>query len=260
MKVILTMDVEDLGSRGDTLDVSAGFARNYLIPRRLAVPRTKGNERIMAEEGKLADVRTRKAQAEAQKVADWLNEHELLATLKIGGEGKAFGAITAKDLEVLLRQAGMEVDRRRIQLASPLKRLGVFEIPLAIHPEVPTVIKLFVDRQGGSKEGAAEAQAAWEAAEKAAEEAAKAEAEARAAREKEAEEAARIAVERAAARKAREEEEARAREEARKPQAVEGFEEGAEAAKDGSAAADGDADAEPDAEPAATKPASGDAG
>jgi large subunit ribosomal protein L9 len=243
MKVILTMDVEDLGSRGDHLDVSAGFARNYLIPRRLAVPRTQGNERIMAEEGKLADVRGRKERAEAQKVADWLQEHELFATLKVGGEGKAFGAITAKDVEILLRQAGMEVDRRRIQLASPLKRLGVFEIPLTIHPDVPTVIKLFVDRQAGSKDGARGAQDTWDAAAKAREEAAKAEAEARAAREAEAEEATRIAVERAAARRAREEEEAKAREAARKPQTIEGFEE-----------------SEPEAEPAASKPRSGDAG
>jgi large subunit ribosomal protein L9 len=241
MKVILTMDVEDLGSRGDRLDVSAGFARNYLIPRRLAVAQTPGNERIMAEEGKLADVRTRKARAEAQKVADWLAQHELLATLRVGGEGRAFGAITAKDLEVLLRREGLEVDRRRIQLAAPVKRLGVFEIPLSIHADVHTAIKLFVDREGGSKDGAREAQAVWEAAAKAAEESAKAEAEARAAREKEAEEATRIAVERAAARRAREEEEAKAREEARKPQTVDGFE-------------------EPEAEPAASEPRSGDAG
>jgi len=250
MKVILTMDVEDLGSRGDTLDVSAGFARNYLIPRRLAVPRTQGNARIMAEEGKLADVRTRKAQSEAKKVADWLTEHEILATLKIGGEGKAFGAITAKDLEVLLRREGLEVDRRRIQLSSPVKRLGVFEIPLAIHPEVPTLIKLFVDREGGSKDGARDSQAVFEAAQKAAEEAAKAEAEARAAREAEAEEAARIAVERAAARKAREEEEAKAREEARKGKPLEGLVD-EDGKPQGEAA---------EAEPAASESRSGDAG
>lgn len=243
MKVILTMDVEELGTRGDRVDVSAGYARNYLLPRRLAVPQTPGNERIMAEEGKLADVRSRKAQAEARKIADWLGEHELFTTLKIGGEGKAFGAITVKDIAVLLRQAGLDVDRRRIQLATPVKRLGVFEIPIAVHPEVPTVIRLFVDREGGTKEGAVAAQAAWDAAAKAAEEAAKAEAEAHAAREKEAEEATRIAVERAAARRAREEEEAKAREEARKPQTVEGEE----------------PEAEPEAEPAATKPGAGDA-
>ncbi|HMB68790.1 MAG TPA: 50S ribosomal L9 C-terminal domain-containing protein, partial [bacterium] len=206
------------------------------------------------EEGKLADVRTKKAQSEAQKVADWLAEHELLATLKIGGEGKAFGAVTAKDLEILLRRAGMEVDRRRIQLSAPLKRLGVFEIPLAIHPEVPTVIKLFVDRQGGSKDGARDAQAAWEAAAKVREEAEKAEAEARAAREAEAEEAARIAVERAAARKAREEEEAKAREEARQGKPLEGMEE------DGEPKAETDAEPQAEPEPAAAEPRSGDAG
>lgn len=216
MKVILTMEVEDVGSRGDHVDVAAGFARNYLLPRRLAVPDTAGNARVMAEEGKLTSVRDRKARGEAQKIGAWLAEHELFTTLKIGREGKAFGSITSKDIEVLLRQAGLEVDRRRIRLDAPIRRLGVFEVPLAVHPSVETRIRLFVDREGGSQEGALAEQAANDAAEEAAAEAARAEAEARAAREAEAEEATRLALERAAARRAREEEEARAREEARR--------------------------------------------
>lgn len=215
MKVILTMDVEELGARGDQVEVAAGYARNFLLPRQLAVVSTSGNARIMEEEGKLGDVRDRKAQAEAAKVGSWLEENELFASLKIGREGKAFGAVTSKDIAVLLRKSGLEVDRRRIRLDAPIKRLGVFEIPLAIHAEVDTAIKLYVDREGGSKEGARTEQAAYDAELKVAEEAAKAEAEARAQREQEAEEAARIAIEKAAARKAREEEEARAREEAR---------------------------------------------
>ena len=214
MKVILTMDVPDVGSRGDRIDVSAGYARNYLIPRRLAIPETPGNLRRIAEEGKLTDVRERKERQEAQKVADFLKEHELFAALKIGREGKAFGAITSKDIAVLLRQAGLEVDRRRIQLGAPIKRLGVFEVPLSIHSDVETLIKLYVDRDGGTKDGAVAEEAEHQEGIRLAEEAAKAEAEAREAREKEAEEAARIAIEKAAARQAREEEEAKAREEA----------------------------------------------
>jgi large subunit ribosomal protein L9 len=215
MKVILTMDVDDLGRRGDRVEVAAGFARNYLIPRRLAVTDTRGNARAMAEESKLTDVRERKAKHEAEKVGSWLKEHEIFTTLKIGREGKAFGAVTSKDLAVLLRQAGLEVDRRRIRLDAPIKRLGVFDVPLAVHADVPTSIRVYVDRDGGSKDGASAQQAEHDARLQAEAEAAKAEAEARAAREAEAEEAARLAIERAAARKAREEEEARAREEAR---------------------------------------------
>lgn len=230
MKVILTMDVAEVGSRGDRVDVAAGFARNYLIPRRLAVPETEGNLRAMAEEGKLTGVRDRKAQREADKVRQFLEEHELFTTLKIGREGKAFGAVTVKDIGVLLRQVGLEVDRRRIRLDGPIKRLGVFEVPLAIHPEVDTLIKLYVDREGGSKDGASAHQAAHEEERRLLEEAARAEAEARAEREREAEEAARIAIEKAQARKAREEEEARAREEARKAATqISDDEEGAEA-------------------------------
>jgi len=220
MKVILTMDVAEVGSRGDRLDVAAGFARNYLIPRRLAVPETAGNLRILQEEGRLSGTRDRKAKQEAEKVKTFLAEHELFTTLKIGREGKAFGAVTAKDIGVLLRKVGLEVDRRRIQLDAPIKRLGVFEIPLAIHPEVESLIKLYVDREGGVKEGAVAEQAEHDAVRRAKEEAARAEAEARAAREKEAEEAARVAIEKAQARQAREEEEARAREEAQKAATV----------------------------------------
>jgi large subunit ribosomal protein L9 len=216
MKVILTMDVAEVGTRGDRLDVSAGYARNYLLPRRLAVLDTPGNARRMDEDRKLGAVRGRKERAEAERVRAWLAEHEIFTTLKIGGEGKAFGAVTAKDLAVLLAKAGLEVDRRRIRLDAPIKRLGVFEVPIAIHADVGTRIRLFVDRENGSKDGAAAQQSAFEAEAQAAHEAARVEAEARAAREKEAEEATRVAIERAAARRAREEEEAKVREEARR--------------------------------------------
>jgi len=232
MKVILTMDVAEVGSRGDRVDVAAGFARNYLIPRRLAVLETAGNLRALQEEGKLSGVRDRKARREAEKVKSFLAEHELFTTLKIGREGKAFGAVTVKELAVLLRQAGLEVDRRRIRLDGPIKRLGVFEIPLAIHPEVDTRIRVFIDQDGGSKDGALARQSVHEEALRAREQVEKAEAEARAEREREAEEAARVAIEKARARQAREEEEARAREEARQAAAVVAEEDGASAEED----------------------------
>ena len=214
MKVILTMDVPDIGARGQQVDVSAGFARNYLLPRRLAVPETRGNVRILAEENRLTGRRDNKMRGEAQKVADFLNAHEIFATLKIGREGKAFGAVTAKDIAILLHKEGIDVDRRRIRLDAPLKRLGVFEIPLAVHTEVPTNVRLFIDREGGSKDGARTEQQKWEEQIHLREEAERIEAEARAEREREAQEVARLAVERAAARRAREEAEAKVRAEA----------------------------------------------
>ncbi|MEZ5066713.1 MAG: 50S ribosomal protein L9 [bacterium] len=215
MKVILTVDVPEVGSRGDHLDVSAGYARNFLLPRRFAVPATSGNLATMAEENRLSGRRQEKARQEARKVAGFLGDHEIFTTLKIGAEGKAFGSVTAKELAVLLRQAGLEVDRRRIRLDVPIRRLGVFEVPIHIHSEVDTVAKVFVDRESGSKDGARAAQALWDAAETARLEAERVEAEARAEREREAEEAARQAIERAEARRKREQEEAEAREAAK---------------------------------------------
>jgi large subunit ribosomal protein L9 len=211
MEVILTTDVPKVGDRGERVRVAAGYARNFLIPRQLAVLATDGNVRAMMEEQRLAGVRGKKLKAEAQKVADFLGAQEVVTTLKIGREGKAFGAVTAMEIAVLLRKAGLEIDRRRIRLDRPIKRLGVFDVAISIHAEVPTVVRLYVDREGGSKEGAIAAQTAYDAEIEAAEEVAKAEAEARAAREREAEEAARIALEKAAARKVREEAEAAAR-------------------------------------------------
>jgi len=217
MKVILTVDVPDVGARGDRLDVAAGFARNFLIPRQLAVPETTGSLRVLSEDNKRSGLRDRKAVDEARKIAKFLEEHELFTTLQIGREGKAFGAITSKDLAVLLTQAGMTVDRRRIQLSKPIKRLGVFEVALTVHPEVPTNIKVFVDRENGSPAGARAAQDTFDAEQRVIDEAAKAEADARAERAREAEEAARLAIEKAAARRAREEEDAKAREAAMRP-------------------------------------------
>ncbi len=223
MKVILTMDVSELGSKGDQIEVASGYARNYLMPRRLAVTATEGNLRILNEESRLGDVRERKATKEAARIGTWLSEHELFATLKIGNEGRAFGAVTSKDIGILLRKAGLEVDRRRIQLDSPIKRLGVFDVPLAIHRDVDTNIRISIDREGGSPEGARAEQNVFDAEAEAAAEAARVEAEARAERAREAEEAARIAIEKAAARKLREEEEAKARAEAEaKSRVVEG--------------------------------------
>jgi large subunit ribosomal protein L9 len=207
------MDVPELGARGDGGDVAAGYGRNFLLPRQLAVMDTPGNARKLAEDGKLSDVRDRKERGEAEKVAEWLGEHDVFVTLKVGGEGKAFGAVTSKDLAIQLRLAGLDVDRRRIALDAPIKRLGAFEVPLVMHADVDTKIRVLVDRQGGSREGAQAHQAAWDAEAQAAEEAARAEAEARAEREKQAEEATRIALERAAVRRAREEELAKQREE-----------------------------------------------
>jgi large subunit ribosomal protein L9 len=211
MDVILTADVPKVGARGERVRVAPGYARNFLLPRQLAVLATDGNLRAMKEEEKLAGVRGKKLRHEAEKVADFLSKNEIMTTLKIGREGKAFGAVTAMEIAVLLRKTGLEVDRRRIQLERPIKRLGVFEIPVSVHHEVPTTVRLFVDREGGSKEGAIREQEKYDTEIRLAEEAAKAESEARAARAKEAEEAVRIAVEKAAARKAREEAEAAAR-------------------------------------------------
>lgn len=147
MKVILTKDVPSLGKRTDVVEVKPGHARNYLIPHGLALPATDSalksiQTRIRAEEGRMAK---RKQQAEAQAKA--INEISCTATVQAGEEDRLYGSVTASDIAELMAQQGIKIDKRRIELEEPIKKLGVYNIPIRLHPEVEATVKLWVVRQ-----------------------------------------------------------------------------------------------------------------
>ena len=125
MKVILRESVENLGERGDRVNVARGFARNYLIPRKLAVEATAGNERMFGEEEKLRSVRTDKILRQADKMSDKLKKVSVTAAVQVGEDDRLFGSVTSNDIETLLRAQGYEIDKKRILLEEPLKTLGV---------------------------------------------------------------------------------------------------------------------------------------
>jgi len=145
VRVVLRSDVETLGNKGDLLEVSDGYARNYLVPRGLAIRATKGVVRqaeAMRRNRAARDARDREA---AQGVADQLTGRRIEIKARAGEGGKLFGSVTAADVAAALHaQAGVEIDRRDLRLAEPLKELGAAEVPLRLHPEVEAVLAVDV--------------------------------------------------------------------------------------------------------------------
>jgi len=144
VKVILRESVENLGNRGETVDVARGYARNYLIPKRLAVEATPGNQRMYSEEEKLRDVRENKVRRQAERLAEKMRKVSVTAAVEVGEEDRLFGSVTSHHIEELLRAQGFEVDRRKILLDEPLKALGVYTVPIKLHREVECAIKVWV--------------------------------------------------------------------------------------------------------------------
>ena len=137
MKVVLRADVESLGNKGDLLDVSDGYARNYLVPRGLAMRATKGvvkQAEAMRRNRAARDERDREA---AQAIADQLTGRRIELKARAGEGGRLFGSVTSTDVASAVQaQTGVEIDRRHLTMPEPLKELGFAEVPLRLHPEV----------------------------------------------------------------------------------------------------------------------------
>ncbi|MCU1451221.1 MAG: ribosomal protein [Acidimicrobiales bacterium] len=137
MKVILRADVPDVGHKGDVLDVADGYARNYLVPRGLAMTASKGalaQAESMRRARSVRDARDREA---AEEVATRLTPLTIRIPARAGAEGRLFGSVTPADIaEAVQSQAGIEVERRRLHLDEPIRALGAHEVPLRLHPDV----------------------------------------------------------------------------------------------------------------------------
>ena len=148
MKIVLREDVETLGKKGDLLEVADGYARNYLVPRGLAMKATRGVVKqadAMRRNRTARDARDREA---AEAVASRLAASPLRVEARAGEGGKLFGSVTNADVADALRnQTGIEVDRRSIDLAEPIKELGAAEIPVRLHPDVTATLHIEVVAQ-----------------------------------------------------------------------------------------------------------------
>ena len=145
MKVILVQFVDNLGDIGDVIEVANGYGRNYLIPRGLAIAATAKNKRQLEHEQRLRAHRIARAQQDAQVFANELQTVSCRFIRKAGEEGKLFGSVTTMDIAERLKEAGFEVDRRRIQLEQPIRSLGEFAVPVRLRPEVVAELKVRVE-------------------------------------------------------------------------------------------------------------------
>jgi len=144
VQVILSEDVPNLGRPGDVVKVRAGYARNYLLPRRLAVEANSRNLRAFEHQKSLAMLRREANKGLALKLKQQLEALALTIGANAGDEGKLFGSVTNIDIERALRERGFNIERRKILLAEPIKQLGEFTVPVRLDPEVEAGVKLTV--------------------------------------------------------------------------------------------------------------------
>ncbi len=144
MRILLTEDIEKLGTVGDEVTVKDGYGRNYLIPQGKAILATPKNLKQFNHQKSIVQRKLKKLQGDAQTIADQIASVSLSVKKKVGDQGKLFGSVTSQEIGDLLKDKGIEIDRRKIQLAEPIKALGDFKVPVKLHPEVIAEINLTV--------------------------------------------------------------------------------------------------------------------
>jgi len=146
MQVILKQDVPKLGDAGDIVKVSAGYGRNYLIPRGLAVPATAGGVAQSEHQQRLAEAIRRKKLVGAQAIAEQIEGTAISLRREAGEDDKLFGSVTNRDIAEALEKEGIEVDRRIIHLDEPIRTIGLFTVPIRLHREVTANLRVYVIR------------------------------------------------------------------------------------------------------------------
>jgi large subunit ribosomal protein L9 len=144
VQVILSEEVANLGGPGDVVKVRAGYARNYLLPRNLAVEANPKNLRAFEHQKRLALLKREALQAKAVGLKERIEALTMVISARAGDEGRLFGSVTNIDIERALREKGVEVERRRIVLAEPIKHLGDFTVPVKLGAEVDAQLKITV--------------------------------------------------------------------------------------------------------------------
>ena len=147
MEVILRQAVDNLGHTGDIVQVSAGFARNFLLPRGLAYEATQGNKKRLEQERSRLEAAENERRGKAQELATRLEQVSLTFSARVGEEGKLFGSVTSADIATELEKQGLHVERRMIDLHDPIKSLGVYRVPVRLHADVKPEVRVWVIKQ-----------------------------------------------------------------------------------------------------------------
>jgi large subunit ribosomal protein L9 len=147
MDVILREHVDNLGRRGDVVKVADGYARNYLLPRKLALTVTETNRKQIDRERKVAETRETEERQTAEAFANRLAQIELVIARRVGETEALYGSVTTADIAEALAAKGLDVDRRKIQLDEPIKQLGDFTVPVRLHRDVAGTVKVSVVKE-----------------------------------------------------------------------------------------------------------------
>ncbi len=147
MEVILREDIEKLGTRGQVVNVAPGYARNFLLPKRLAVAATDANKKIVEQERQAHLRREAKALGDAQDLARMMANVSVTISQKAGDNDQLFGSVTSKDIADAIARQGYNIDRRQVQLNEPIKQLGEYRVPVRLHREVTIEVPVTVARE-----------------------------------------------------------------------------------------------------------------
>ena len=150
MEVILRDHVEKLGKRGEIVKVSDGYARNYLLPRKLALPATAGNKKHVERERKIMETREAEEKSQAEAIASRLLTVDITIARRVGDTEQLYGSVTAADIAEFLKTKGFEIDRRKLILPEAIKAIGEYDVPLKLHRDVTAPLKVKVVKEGES--------------------------------------------------------------------------------------------------------------
>jgi large subunit ribosomal protein L9 len=147
MKVILQKDIPTLGDAGDVKEVAAGYARNYLLPKKLVIVADDSNKRVMEHQKRLIKIKKEKKKKEGQKIAETLSGTTLTFTAQAGEEDKLFGSITTMDISAKLNELGLKIDKRKVALESPIKKTGEYEVSVKLAEGLTAKVKVVVEKE-----------------------------------------------------------------------------------------------------------------
>ena len=147
MKVILKQEVDKLGKTGDVVEVKDGYARNFLIPKKMVLKATPGSLKVIEEEKKISLLRQDRDKRDAEAMGKKLSSISCTVLVKTGEEDKLFGSVTASDIVRVLENDGLKIDKRQILLENPLKELGVYQVPVKLHQDVTAQLKVWVVKE-----------------------------------------------------------------------------------------------------------------
>ncbi|HLG58225.1 MAG TPA: 50S ribosomal protein L9 [Vicinamibacterales bacterium] len=151
MEIILREHVEHVGRRGEIVKVADGYARNYLLPRKLALLATEGNKKHVERERRIVEAREAAEKGQAEGIAARLTNLEIVITRRVGDTEQLYGSVTAADIADFLKTQGFEIDRRKMILPEPIKAIGEHTVPLKLHREVTVPLKVRVAKEGAAR-------------------------------------------------------------------------------------------------------------